>query len=175
MDRSADPGAHPRVLIGQACARFGDDVVVTWCGDLLSGRSGAAEPAYPPIAWLGGTTGWPSYWLRVWGARGFLYVWDDSASGDVVAACADEAWRVREMAAKVVRLREVGEAAEGLPRLVEDPVERVRVAAVRALAVVGEGEHLELLAIASHDRAMPVARAAVTALRRLEARLDRRL
>ncbi|CAN5143104.1 hypothetical protein BH24ACT12_BH24ACT12_18130 [soil metagenome] len=174
MDRPAEPRAHPRVLIREACARFGDDVVLAWCTDLISGRSGPDDPDDPPIAWVGGTTGWPPYWPRVWGARGLLYVWNDSASPDVVAALSDDAWRVREMAAKVVRLHDVAEAAQALPGLVDDPVDRVRIAAVRALEVVGEGEHLELLAEAAEDPSSRVARAAVKALGRLEENLDRR-
>ncbi len=174
MDRPEDPRAHPRVLIQEARARFGDDVVLAWCIDLIRRCSGPDDPDDPPIEWVGGTTGWPAYWPRVWGARGLLYVWGDRASPDVVAALADDAWRVREMAAKVVRLREVGEAAATLPDLVDDPVERVRIAAVRALAVVGEGEHLELLAAAADDPSICVARAAAEALGQLEERLDRR-
>ncbi|MDQ3627875.1 MAG: HEAT repeat domain-containing protein [Actinomycetota bacterium] len=140
----------------------------------MSGRSGAGDPDRPPIEWVGGTTGWPLYWARVWGARGLLYVWDDSVSPELVAALTDSAWRVREMAAKVVRRREVGEAAGTLPDLVDDPVERVRIAAVRAVAVVGEGEHLELLVGVTQDPATRVARAAGMALGQLEEHLDRR-
>lgn len=175
MAQPEDPDAHPRVLVRDACVRFGDEVLVARCADLLSGRSSPDDPGDPQIAWLGGAAGWPPYWSRVWGARGLLYVWDDSASHDVALALTDGAWRVREMAAKVVRLREVGEAAEALADLVDDPVERVRIAAVRALAVVGEGEHLELLARTADDPAARVAAAAATALGQLEERLDRRL
>ena len=72
-----------------------------------------------------------AYWVRVWGARGLLHCYDDLAARDVVAALSDEAWRVREMAAKVVGRWEVGEAAEALEPLLSDDVPRVRTAAGR--------------------------------------------
>jgi hypothetical protein len=40
-----------------------------------------------------------------------LYVWTDAAASAVVEALTHEAWRVREMAAKVVAAREIGSAA----------------------------------------------------------------
>lgn len=46
-----------------------------------------------------------SYWLRVWGARGLLWAWDDLAGDAIDVALRDEAWRVREMALKVVARR----------------------------------------------------------------------
>lgn len=165
---------HPRDGVREACARFGDEAVVAWCADLLSGRSDVDDRGDPPIHWLGGIGGWQPYWARVWGARGFLYVWDDSAAPDVATALSDRAWRVREMAAKVVRLREVGEAAEALSPLLDDPAERVRVAALRAIAVVGEGEHLPLAQAAQGDESPRVRAAAAQALADLERRLDRR-
>jgi HEAT repeat protein len=72
----------------------------------------------------------------VWGARGLLWVWDDDASDALNRALHDEAWRVREMAAKVVVRHGLG---AGLPRVAEprdDPVSRVRAAATRAVAVL---------------------------------------
>jgi hypothetical protein len=46
---------------------------------------------------------------------------------------ADEAWRVREMAAKVVARHLVDPALPSVLELNEDPVARVRVAAHRAV------------------------------------------
>ena len=73
------------------------------------------------------------YWLRVWGARGLLWAWDDAAAPAIIAALGDDAWRVREMAAKVVGRHLIDDALPTLHRLQDDPVARVRVAASRAL------------------------------------------
>ena len=45
---------------------------------------------------------WQDYWVRTWGARGLLHVWDDAATGAVVAGLDDEEWRPAEMCLKVV-------------------------------------------------------------------------
>jgi hypothetical protein len=76
------------------------------------------------------------YWLRVWAARALLYAWDDMAREAVHDALADEAWRVREMAAKVVARRLIGEALAVIAELRQDPVRRVRLAAERATAIL---------------------------------------
>jgi hypothetical protein len=76
------------------------------------------------------------YWRRVWAARGLLYAWVPEAAGPVIAALADEHWRVREMAAKVVARRAIGEALYQVTALSDDPVPRVRAAAGRATAVL---------------------------------------
>ena len=73
------------------------------------------------------------YWLRVWGSRGLLWAWDDAAAPAIIAALGDDAWRVREMAAKVVGRHLVDDALAALHVLQDDPVARVRVAASRAL------------------------------------------
>ncbi|HLS45460.1 MAG TPA: hypothetical protein VK045_08495 [Ornithinicoccus sp.] len=130
--QSAGPprGAHPRVLLAGAVESLGHDVVVDWCARLVLGQE---RPGDPDLAWLGGTEDWVPYWRRVWGARGLLYVWDDSALEAVAAALGDAHWRVREMGLKVVRAHELtalsGEAAD----LREDENARVRAAAGRAL------------------------------------------
>jgi len=74
------------------------------------------------------------YWLRVWAVRGLLWAWDDGALPAVEVALRDEAWRVREMAAKVVARHLIGDALPAVADLREDPVPRVRSAAARALA-----------------------------------------
>ena len=77
------------------------------------------------------------------------------------------------LAAKVVGDRELGEAAERLVALLGDDTPRVRVAAVRALGQIGEGEHgaaIKALASDPDPTVAAAARSAVTAL----ARLDRR-
>ena len=111
------------------------------------------------------------YWPRVWAARALLYAWTPQAAPAVVTALGDESWRVREMALKVVRLREIGEAADVAADLAGDEVERVRKAAVRALAVIGEAEHAEAVRDLVGD---PFAgRDAELALKQLRDRLDR--
>jgi HEAT repeat protein len=76
------------------------------------------------------------YFLRVWAARALLYAWDDSAQGAVLDALADESWRVREMVAKVVARRKLGDALAAVAGLSSDPVPRVRAAAARAAMIL---------------------------------------
>lgn len=81
---------------------------------------------------------------------------------------------MREIAAKVAGQREIGEAADTLVTLLADPTPRVRAAAVRALGVVGEGEHGVPVRDLTKDSEPTVAAAARAALGRLSRRLDRR-
>jgi HEAT repeat protein len=106
------------------------------------------------------------HWPRVWAARALRYVWLDYAEPGVVAAIGDPAWRVREMAAKVVAQRELGQAVHAVQRLLLDEEPRVRVAGVRALGAIGTREHLGLIvALEISDAALRVA--ADAAARRL--------
>lgn len=185
MDRPepADPSAHPRDLVAGAVAHYGAAYVASWCADLLAARVGPYDPDLPSLAWLAGrATGWEAassipdrYWPRVWGGRGLLYAWTPEAAPAVRAGLADPAWRVREMCAKVARLRELGETADGLAALVGDEVPRVRAAAARALGTLGEGEHAAVLHTAAADTERAVREAAATALDELRERLDREL
>jgi hypothetical protein len=76
------------------------------------------------------------YWPRVWAARGLLHAWHPAATAAVIGATGDEAWRVREMAAKVIARHRVGDAFDAVAALRTDPVERVRAAAARAVTVL---------------------------------------
>ena len=78
------------------------------------------------------------YWLRVWGTRGLLWAWDGSpAAVDAVReALSDPAWRVREMAAKVVARHLAGDLLAAVAEVRDDPVPRAQAAATRALAVL---------------------------------------
>jgi HEAT repeat protein len=175
----------PAVRVAELVDLVGRDAVVAWCADLLAGRAAHDDPDLPALGWLGGrATPWltnlegdrlrlNAYWVRVWAARGLLHCYQPAAARDVVAALGDEAWRVRETAAKVVATWEVGEAADRLVPLLEDDVPRVRAAAARGLGVVGEGEHARALHQVADDPEQSVRRAAETALRRLRQRLDR--
>jgi len=131
-------GITPRQSVQAEAARVGADAVVDQCVALLAGRH--VEPAFlrtlaGPAAegviagYAGGIDG---YWPRVVALRGLLHVWSPAATPSVLRAFADEAWRVREMASKVVAAHRIDEALEALAPLTHDPVPRVRAAASRA-------------------------------------------
>jgi HEAT repeat protein len=119
-------------------ARIGHDAFVQSCVDLVERREVDLQLVHalggPPARWAvdGGAAG-PDYWLRVWALRGLLWQWGDAATDAVVSALDDEAWRVREMAAKVAARHRVDEALEALLGLREDTSRRVRAAAGRAV------------------------------------------
>lgn len=173
-------GVTPAERVRAACARLGTDAVVRWCVRTLTGGPWEGEV----LDAIGGTAAhdpeWMAkpvnhYWPRVWAARALLYTWLPYAAPAVVGALSDEAWRVREMAAKVARLRELGEAADLLSTLVDDGTARVRIAAIRALALVGEGEHAQAVLDARQDPEPGVRKAAITAVAQMARRLDRPL
>jgi hypothetical protein len=127
----------PRESVEQECERRGIASVVNGCSDLLNGKPVDDELVLalggPPAEWVRtGEPSGPDYWLRVWGARGLLYAWDDSAGPAVLQALSDEAWRVREMALKVVARHGLQEASSQVERLRDDPSARVRASAARA-------------------------------------------
>ncbi len=154
----------PRHRVAAASAKHGEATVAGWCVDVLEG--GHDEETFEVLCgphWRGLINS-GAYWGRVWGARGLLYAWAPTAARAVVSGLDDPAWRVREMCGKVVRLREIPDAADILGHLaLNDEVQRVRRAAVRALARVGEAEHAD--AVRSNE----------AALRELSRRLDRPL
>lgn len=79
------------------------------------------------------------------------------------------------MCAKVCRRRGLAEAGDDLGSLVADEVPRVRLAAVRALAGLGEGEHARMIRQAVNDADPKVSDAAEVALDVMSERLDRDL
>ena len=140
----ARPGGGPALIAGCVALLGGrpddvDDRLITVLGGEAAGEvlDGAA----------GGRSG---YWPRVWAARGLLHAWADPAdrrpSGDdrgrqhdrdashrprspsraataaIIGALADDAWRVREMAAKVVARHRVGGALDAVAPLRDDPI-----------------------------------------------------
>jgi hypothetical protein len=132
----------PRESVEAECRRRGTPGVVAGCAGLLR-----REPADDELVLaIGGPAaraildGGQQYWLRVWGARALLYAWDEGLAGPVLdavtAALADESWRVREMAAKVIARRRLGAALAAVAALQDDHVPRVRSAAARAIAVL---------------------------------------
>jgi hypothetical protein len=132
----------PRQSVEQECRRRGEAEVVAGCLTLLAGGDADRDFVYA----LGGPAADSvlgphvrsdqRYFLRTWAARALLYAWDDSARATVLAALltalGDEAWRVREMAAKVIAKRKLGDALPAVAALRGDPVPRVRAAATRA-------------------------------------------
>jgi hypothetical protein len=132
----------PRERVRDECHRQGEGAVVAGCVDILTGRTvderllqvlGGPAAGQVLAGREGGTTG---YWPRVWAARGLLYAWNQTAAAAVVAATSDEAWRVREMAAKVTARHRIGAGLDAVIRLRDDPVPRVRAAAGRAIVVL---------------------------------------
>jgi HEAT repeat protein len=129
----------PRQSIEAECERRGREAFIRGCIDLLEGREAddslivaLGGPHAENV--LGGAEGGKNgYWPRVWAARGLLYAWDGEATSALVRATSDESWRVREMAAKLAARHCIGEALDAVARLRDDPVQRVRLAAKRAV------------------------------------------
>jgi hypothetical protein len=102
------------------------------CGDLILVLGGRHAEAV-----LAGSEGGPEgYWPRVWAARGFLHCYEPTANVALKAALLDEAWRVREMALKVIVRYAVAELLEDALELRADEVQRVRSAAERAVSLL---------------------------------------
>jgi len=133
----------PRQSVNAECRRRGKAAVVAGCIALLQGRDdvddglvlalGGPAAQYVLDGHEGGKAG---YWPRVWAARGLLHIWDDSATAAIVQATVDEAWRVREMAAKVIARHQIGDAMIAVAELRSDQVTRVRAAAERAVMIL---------------------------------------
>lgn len=147
MASAVDP--VPRQRIEAECARRGRDALIAGCADLLLGHAGNVDDTL--IMSLGGAAarqvldggegGREGYWPRVWAARGLLHALQDGAGTQaavaaIIHAAGDEAWRVREMAAKVVAAHRIGDALDAMAALRGDPVPRVRSAAQRAVTAL---------------------------------------
>ena len=179
---AAELAARPVDRVSALVELVGADVVVDWCVGLLGGGDWT-DPELPDLDWIGGRSSVAMvakdldlvYWPRVWAARALLHAYRPQAEPAVVARLSDESWRVREMCAKVVRAHEVGSAADELAPRCADDVPRVRAAAVRALAVVGEAEHADAVRDCLDDPEPSVRTVAAGALRALARRLDRPL
>ena len=115
-------------LIADLAARLGVPRFVAVCTDLMSG---ADREEY--VEELRGLTGhdwhpgdsvldrdaWPDYWVRTWGARGLLHVWDDVATDAVVRGLGDEHWRPAEMCLKVAAKHDVAGTGDGAAALAD--------------------------------------------------------
>ncbi|TFD75634.1 HEAT repeat domain-containing protein [Cryobacterium fucosi] len=99
------------------------------------------------------------YWPELWGARALLHVWSEAAAPYVVVGLNNQAWRVREMCARVILLRGL-QVAPKLVRLTTDEVPRVRAAALHALAAQGSADHLATIVQRLRDPDKEVRRAA---------------
>ncbi|MGH9294614.1 MAG: hypothetical protein ACRD0B_04720 [Acidimicrobiales bacterium] len=135
-------GITPRRSIEAECRRRGRAAVIAGCVDLLSGRSvdddlmvalGGPHAEHVLAGYEGGKDG---SWPRVWATRGLLHEWDDVATRAIITATGDDAWRVREMAAKVIAGHQVGDALGAVVQLRDDPVPRVASAARRAVEIL---------------------------------------
>ena len=133
----------PGESIAAECQRRGTPAVVSGCIDLLQGNPDVDDSLMLALAGphahyvLGGREGGrQGYWPRVWAARGLLHVWDERATAVIIAATADDAWRVREMAAKVIARHCIADALDAVVALRDDQVVRVRAAAERAVMIL---------------------------------------
>jgi hypothetical protein len=175
-----NPGrdVSPRDLLALLAREIGEAEAARRCADLLAADDPHDEAEI--LLFLGGTAGesvldggeWRPYWARVWGARGLLYVWTDEVAPIVVRRLGDDHWRVAEMCVKVSAKREIGEAGPGVAALAEHELPRVRAAVQRALGIVGDTEHVEVVRMGLDDPEPEVRRAAARALDRLSRRLD---
>jgi HEAT repeat protein len=169
-------------LVVELAGHLGVRGTVDLCVDLLQGADRNDHPdAIPYLTGLVFEEGspttdpkhWKDYWVRTWGARGLLYVWDDSAAPAVVAGLDDEHWRPAEMCLKVSTRRELGEAGPRAAELALDAeLPRVRAQALRTLGVVGDTEHVEVVRARLDDADPAVRRQAARSLTRLARRLD---
>jgi hypothetical protein len=142
MGGSSHWAKTPQQSVQDECTRRGVASVVAGCVDLLNDKPADDELVLalggPPADWVRtGDPSGPPYWLRVWAARGLLYAWDVSARPAVLKALHDDAWRVREMALKVVALHRLQAASEHVDELRSDPSARVRAAASRTSRALG--------------------------------------
>jgi hypothetical protein len=176
-----DLDAHLGELVAELAGHLGEPATVGLCVDLLGGAD--ADRHLPEIAYLTGIAfgpgpdlqdlaAWPDYWPRSWGARGLLYVWDDSATSAVVAGLGDQHWRPAEMCLKAATRHEVAGSGDGAARLSTYDLPRVRAQAMRTLAVTGDTEHVDAVRARLADGDPDVRRQAARALVRMSRRLD---
>jgi HEAT repeat protein len=115
---------------------------------------------------------WKDYWVRTWAARGLLHVWDDKACRVLRRGLRDEHWRVVEMSLKICRAHDVSQVGAECVSALQSETPRVRAAAVRALAVIGDVEHIERVEALRGDVVRAVADAATKAVKEMRIRLD---
>ncbi len=167
--------------IADLAARIGTPAFAAVCVALLGGapREGYLDElrGLTGHAWLPGDDVldhevWKDHWVRTWGARGLLHVWDDTATSAVVRGLDDDHYRPAEMCLKVATRHEVAGAGDGAARLGGHPLPRVRVQALRCLAVGGDREHVAVVRALLDDDHPDVRRHAGRTLVTLGERLD---
>jgi len=163
----------PAERIAKVVAELGQDDVIARATALIAGLN-AGEDFLLAVGGRhaqGILDGAPAlYWPEVWGARTFLYVWNDSAAPAVLAGLGNQAWRVREMSAKVVAKRELAYPDE-VAELATDEVARVRAQAARTLGEIGTTASVDVLRSLLKDPEIEVRREAGGALKKLRAKL----
>jgi hypothetical protein len=168
-------------LVAELAGHLGVPGTATVCVVLLGGADRADH--LPELRYLAGRSfgpgdraldpaSWPDHWVRTWGARGLLHVWHEPAAPAVVAGLGDEHWRPAEMCLKVTARHDVAGAGDGAAALAGHALPRVRAQAMRALAVVGDTEHVPVVEAALTDPEPVVRRHAARAHEALAARLD---
>ena len=159
--------------LNAAIAHYGETAVIDNSIALLRGKNAGKDF----LMYAGGRhalgilDGAPAlYWPELWGARAFLHVWNESAAPYIVVGLSNQAWRVREMCAKVVLLRDL-QVVPKLVRLTTDEIPRVRAAALHALAAQGTPENFDTIAVRLRDPEKDVRRAAQQARDAISKRL----
>jgi hypothetical protein len=147
IDNAGMIGITPRQAVERVCAQRGQAAVVAGCVKLMRGDyrdvgfvvALVGDGALPVLD--GNKRVDDRYWVRTWGARGLLWAFngDRAAVAALRAGLADEHWRVREMAAKVVARYAIDAAFAEVVVCRDDPVPRVRAAAERAVAALTTG------------------------------------
>jgi len=159
--------------IAAASERHGEAVIVERAVSLIEGNNEGKEF----LLIVGGEhaqgilDGAPVlYWPELWGTRALLHAWDDSAADAVRSALSNQAWRVREMATRVVATRRI-EAHHQLVALLTDETARVRASAARALGTVGSVDDIEAMSALVKDEDIEVRRSAQQSVEALRKRL----
>lgn len=165
----------PAARIAHAVNALGEDEVVSRSVALLAGYNVGDEF----LLYVGGVHAQgildgapPLYWPEVWGARALLHVWNDSARMAVQAGLGNQAWRVREMSARVAALRKLPFVAE-VTELATDDNARVRAQAARTLGEIADADSIPTLNALLKDKEIEVRRQAGPALKVLRARSPR--
>jgi hypothetical protein len=141
MPSSSHWGVTPQQSIERECARRGRADVIAGCRALVRGEQVDPELLVAlggpgATKFLDGAVRNDTYWLRAWGVRGLLWAWDDAATAELRLALDDDAWRVREMALKVIARHQVADLVDETAAARSDTVPRVSRAADRALALL---------------------------------------
>lgn len=176
MNRESESNVNiddaPAMRIAAAINRFGEQRVAERAMSLLDGGNEGDEF----LLIVGGRHAQgildgapPLYWPELWGARALGFVWNEAAAPAVLRGLNDQAWRVREMCAKICLQRGIGQTLQFL-NLMNDENPRVRAAGAHALGEFGSHETANALRALLTDTEKDVRRAAQQALSRLRER-----